>query len=135
MSQALRDVRSPGWQAQAFVSNLTWASKGLGLGMDEHANAIEGLYAFVGRGEGLKARQSQQSTFYALLQTFTPPQWDITLNRKLRGFDCLYGNVVLTSDDIFKIVPALRRLGPRIVMGVVKTWLTPGHFSSYARGL
>ncbi len=87
---ARHDIRPPGWQSQAFVSNLTWATTGRGLGLDEHAAAIERAFSDIKSGVGRKPRQSQQGAFYAYLQTLTPPDWALSRGN-LRSLTALTG--------------------------------------------
>jgi hypothetical protein len=119
---ALHDIRPPGWQSQAFVTNLANACNGLGMGMDEQASSIGQHFASLNRGEGLKGRQSLQNAFYTLLQSLTPPSWCQTLERKLETFDCLDSEVILSNDSLASAASRLKKLGPRIAMCVIKTW-------------
>jgi len=74
-------------------------------------------------GDGLHGRKSLQSAYYHQLQSLTPPNWLETLARKLGSFDCLEGvYLALTIDGVEGICSALRKLGPRVSMAVVKTW-------------
>ena len=118
------DFRPPGWQANAFATNLLLATKGNGIGLDVHANPIALRFASLNAGNriGLSARQSKQSALYAFLQSLTPPNWHCTLNRKMEAFDCLEDLAPFTSSDILLLAPALKKCGPRIAMSVIKSW-------------
>ena len=83
----LGSIRPPGWDSDAFASQLYWASIGLGLSLDEHASQIRTLFEEVCDGKGLKARQSQQSAFYSALQAYSMPDLEDTLTRKLSRFN------------------------------------------------
>jgi len=117
------DLRPPGWQADAFASNLHWASLGELHGYEAHVASIKANFESVRAGEGLSGRKSQQSVFYSHLQTLTPPDWFATLERKLDSFDCLDEvEYTLTSDGVSAICAALSKLGARVSMAVVKSW-------------
>ena len=121
------DLRPPGWQANAFASNLHWASLGEFHGYEAHAASIKAIFESVRAGgratEGLTGRKSQQSVFYSHLQTLTPPDWFVTLERKLDSFVCLDEvEYTLTSDAVSVICPALSKLGARVSVAVVKSW-------------
>ena len=128
----------PGWQADAFATNLHFASCGrLGqarppgstgnsysfCGLDCHENAIRAKFEAIEGGEAVGGRKSQQSAFYQFLLSLTPPNWLDTLERKLGTFDSLDGvDCRLSQECLASISQSLKKLGPRVAMAVVKSW-------------
>jgi len=119
------DLRPPGWQADAFASNLHRASLGDLRGYEAHADSIKATFESVRAGDGLAGRKggNQQSALYSHLSSLTPPDWLATLECKLDAFDCLDEvDYTLTSDAVSKLCAALCKLGARVSMAVVKSW-------------
>jgi len=61
--------------------------------------------------------------FYQFLLGLTPPNWLLTLERKFDSFDSLDDfDVSLSAEGLSVICVHLKKLGPRVAMGVIKTW-------------
>jgi len=122
------DLRPDGWLSNAFCSNLCNASKGLGLGMDEHANAIASCFASVIAGNHGKGRKSHQKVFYDLLQGPTPADWPKTFAHKLEAIPSLsdlvppLGGWHLDSERHISLCSTCGHLGVRTSMAAIKSW-------------
>ena len=117
------DLRPPGWQADAFVTNLHNASCGMLQGLENHSTAILAKFVAIVGGESAGGRKSQQGAFNQFLTTVTPPCWPVTLMRKLDSLDSLDDfDISLSTERIKHLSSCLCKLGPRVAMAVVKSW-------------
>ena len=91
-------------------------------GLECHEDAIRAKFEAIRGGEAVGGRKSQQSAFYQLLVSLTPPNWLATVERKLDSFDSLDEvDFSLIQERISSIGQSLQKLGPRIAMAVVKS--------------
>ena len=123
------DLRPPGWQAHVFCTNLCLASKGYGLGLDEHASKIAEVLEKVKAGAHGSGRKSHQQTFFDFLLTPTPANWVNTIHHKLQVFTSPQISVpvsqesgVLNEEQFCILCKTCKSLGVRTTMAAIKTW-------------
>ena len=111
----------PGWDGPSFATSLHYASQGMGLGFDQHAQTIKALFQDLGNGAG--GRKSIQASFYKLLCSFLPSNWNDTLERKVSALSCVeVPSGFFSSGASQNIFPIVKRLGVRKSTAVIKTW-------------
>ena len=122
-------LRPPGWDSDAFATNLANASLGLGLGVDLHASSTSSLFIKLQtnamNNSTSSNRKSRQAAFYDHLQSLSNFRcdWTKVLTKKLSFCETLLP-LGWSLDEMLvdRVAVCLNKLGIRTATALIKTW-------------